>query len=210
MASEYRLRVLKEHQLIKLAKAGDKKALSMIILRYEAMVKRIASKYYAPGGDQNDIIQIGYVGLIQAVFNYDESKKTKFSSFAYTNIESEIKSFITALNRKKNKVLSEAVSLESMYPESSEDSGYYIFEMLSRFDLERSVLVDYFYERATENLSEKEKEMVMMWLEKYPYKEISKKLGVSVKKVDNTIQKFKKIITDFANFIVYAVNIANI
>ncbi|GAB6189422.1 sigma-70 family RNA polymerase sigma factor [Marinitoga arctica] len=190
--SKYKLRTLRVETLIKLAQTGDKEAMNMIMVKFEPMIKSIASKYYGAWAEFQDLVQIGFVGLIQGVYSFDETNKTKFSTFAYLNISSEIKSFLTYLNRLKNKVLSDAVSIESMFEDYSEDSDYY-FEMPSETDLHQSVIYDYIFERSIEQMKDIEKSIVKMWLENNSYEEISKTLDLPKKKVDNTIQKFKKV-----------------
>ncbi|WP_129407924.1 sigma-70 family RNA polymerase sigma factor [Marinitoga lauensis] len=190
--SKYKLRTLRVEALIKLAQSGDKEAMNMIMVKFEPMIKSIASKYYGAWAEFQDLVQIGFVGLIQGVYSFDETNKTKFSTFAYLNISSEIKSFLTYLNRLKNKVLSDAVSIESMFEDYSEDSDYY-FEVPSETDLYQSVVYNYIFERSIEQMKDIEKEIVRMWLDNNSYDEISKELEISKKKVDNTIQKFKKV-----------------
>ncbi|WGS64771.1 sigma-70 family RNA polymerase sigma factor [Marinitoga aeolica] len=190
--SKYKLRTLRVEGLIKLAQSGDKEAMNLIMVKFEPMIKSIASKYYGAWAEFQDLVQIGFVGLIQGVYSFDETNKTKFSTFAYLNISSEIKSFLTYLNRLKNKVLSDAVSIESMFEDYSEDSDYY-FEVPSETDLYQSVVYNYIFERSIEQMKDIEKEIVKMWLDNNSYDEISKEINISKKKVDNTIQKFKKV-----------------
>lgn len=190
--SKYKLRTLRVESLIKLAQSGDKEAMNMIMVKFEPMIKSIASKYYGAWAEFQDLVQIGFVGLIQGVYSFDETNKTKFSTFAYLNISSEIKSFLTYLNRLKNKVLSDAVSIESMFEDYSEDSDYY-FEVPSETDLYQSVVYNYIFERSIEQMKDIEKDIVRMWLDNNSYDEISEELNITKKKVDNTIQKFKKV-----------------
>ncbi|SHE52567.1 RNA polymerase, sigma 30 subunit, SigH [Marinitoga hydrogenitolerans DSM 16785] len=190
--SKYKLRTLRVESLIKLAQSGDKEAMNMIMVKFEPMIKSIASKYYGAWAEFQDLVQIGFVGLIQGVYSFDENNNTKFSTFAYLNISSEIKSFLTYLNRLKNKVLSDAVSIESMFEDYSEDSDYY-FEVPSETDLYQSVVYNYIFERSIEQMKEIEKDIVKMWLDNNSYEEISEELNIAKKKVDNTIQKFKKV-----------------
>ncbi|KAF2955379.1 sigma-70 family RNA polymerase sigma factor [Marinitoga sp. 38H-ov] len=202
--SKYKLRTLRVESLIKLAQSGDKEAMNMIMVKFEPMIKSIASKYYGAWAEFQDLVQIGFVGLIQGVFSYDENNNTKFSTFAYLNISSEIKSFLTYLNRLKNKILSDATSIESMFEEYSEDSDYY-FEVPSETDLHQSIIYNYIFERSLEKMKDVEKEIVKLWLENSSYDEISNILNISKKKVDNTVQKFKKVansVMDYVNTVI--------
>jgi RNA polymerase sporulation-specific sigma factor len=204
--SKYKLRTLRVESLIKLAQSGDKEAMNLIMVKFEPMIKSIASKYYGAWADFQDLVQIGFVGLIQGVFSFDENNNTKFSTFAYLNISSEIKSFLTYLNRLKNKVLSDATSIESMFEDYSEDSDYY-FEVPSETDLHQSVIYDYIFEKSLEKMKDIEKEIIKLWLDNSSYDEISEILDISKKKVDNTVQKFKKVANTVMNYINDAITI---
>lgn len=187
----YKLRGLNLNRLIELSQIGDKEALGMILEKFEPMIKSIVSNYYGTWLEYEDFLQIGFVGLIQAVYNFRNDANTKFSSFAYMNISSEIKSFITYLNRNKHKVLTEAVSIENTDENFSESGDYYIENIDSQ---EKDFLKEYFFSKSVEQLKEDEKNIIKLWGYGYSYQEISDKLKVSTKKVDNTLQKIKKIL----------------
>ncbi|PNR95955.1 sigma-70 family RNA polymerase sigma factor [Petrotoga sp. 9PWA.NaAc.5.4] len=187
----YKLRGLNLNRLIELSQIGDKEALGMILEKFEPMIKSIVSNYYGTWLEYEDFLQIGFVGLIQAVYNFRNDANTKFSSFAYMNISSEIKSFITYLNRNKHKVLTEAVSIENTDENFSESGDYYIENIDSQ---EKDFLKEYLFSKSVEELKEDEKNIIKLWGYGYSYQEISDKLKVSTKKVDNTLQKIKKIL----------------
>ena len=189
----YIMRRLNVNRLVKLSKVGDMEAMGMILEKFEPMVKSVVAKYYGAWADFEDFMQIGYVGLMQAVFNFKEDSGSKFSTFAYLNISSEIKSFLTYLNRQKNKVLTEAMSIENTFEDFNENSEYYIEAPEST---EPDILNNYFINQCVKELSNDEKEIIDLWFENYTYKEISKNLNIKRKKVDNTIQKIKRIVND--------------
>jgi len=189
----YIMRRLNVNRLVQLSKVGDMEAMGMILEKFEPMVKSVVAKYYGAWADFEDFMQIGYVGLMQAVFNYKDNSGSKFSTFAYLNISSEIKSFLTYLNRQKNKVLTEAMSIENTFQEFNETSEYYIEAPEST---EPDILTQYFINECVKELNDDEKDIINLWFKNYTYKEISKDLEIKRKKVDNTIQKIKRILTD--------------
>ncbi|WP_232521306.1 sigma-70 family RNA polymerase sigma factor [Tepiditoga spiralis] len=186
------LRRMNIYKLIKYAQIGDNEAMGMILEKFEPMAKSVSAKYYGTWADFEDFVQVGFVGLIQAVYNYKETSNTKFSTFAYLNISSEIKSFITYLNRQKNKVLTEAIDIDNTLDDSSEN-GESFFE--TGEDEFKNILVSYIIDSSIETLKDDEKEMINLWRKGYSYSEISKKLKIKNKKIDNTIQKLKKILS---------------
>jgi RNA polymerase sporulation-specific sigma factor len=189
----YILRRMSLKRLIELSQIGDNQAMGLILEKFEPMVKSIISKYYGTWADFEDFTQIGFVGLIQAVYNFKEDSNTKFSTFAYLNISSEIKSFLTYLNRQKNKVLTEAVSMESNDDNFNENSDYY-FE--NPEDNQDNNFLTYLIEDTIQDMKDEEQEILKLWFRGYSYNEVSEKLEVKNKKVDNTIQKVKKILVE--------------
>ncbi len=189
---KYGLRGKRTEVLVELAQAGLKEALDLIIERYYPMVVKIASNYFAPWAEFEDIVQSGLVGLMKAVYYYSPGK-SKFSTFAWRSIDSEIKSFLTYLNRKKNQVLSDAVSIDSLSESEDDEEIGYAFGGDSA-DVSRSAIVWYIMDSVMEDLSDLEKEIFSMWQNGYSYSEISENLSVSTKKVDNTVQKVKRML----------------
>lgn len=179
--------------LIELAQAGDKEALGIILEKFEPMIKSISSKYFSAWADFEDFVQIGFVGLIQAVFNYKKDASSKFSTFAYLNISSEVKSFLTYLNRQKNKVLTEAISMENIYDDYNEDSDYFFEDPQED---RASFLLNYLIHDSITDMNDSEQDILKLWFKGFTYNEISDELNIKNKKVDNTIQKIKKILSD--------------
>lgn len=161
------------------------------------MVCRICSKYYAPWAEFEDMVQSALVGLIKAVYYY-QPDKSGFTSFAWRNVESELKSFLTFLNRKKNKLLTDAVSMDLLASsEDSEETGY-SFEDTVR-STARNALGEMIIERVKNFLNELEVDIFQMWLDGFSYEEIQTTLNVNFKKVDNTIQKVRRIVKEKIN-----------
>ncbi|RKX49326.1 MAG: RNA polymerase subunit sigma-70, partial [Thermotoga sp.] len=161
---KYRLRGKNVEQLVDLAQSGLRDALEMIIEKYYPMVLKISSKYYAPWAEKDDIVQNGLVGLIKAVFYYNK-EKSGFTSFAWRSIEAEIQSFLTYLNRKKNKILSEAVSVDAFTEDGEGESSYFMSDY--KLTTSRKAIVEYLIEEVMKFLSEEEKEIFSMWLNGY-------------------------------------------
>ena len=188
---KYGLRGKRTEVLVELAQAGLKEALEIIIERYYPMVVKIASNYFATWAEFEDIVQSGLVGLMKAVYYYSPGK-SKFSTFAWRSIDSEIKSFLTYLNRKKNQLLSDAISMDSFSDEDEDEEIGYAFG--EDEGISKKAIIWYIMDSVMEELSELEKEIFSMWYNGYSYSEISENLDVNQKKVDNTIQKIKRLL----------------
>ncbi len=189
---KYRLRGRRTEVLVEMAQAGLKEAVDIIIERFYPMVVKISSNYYAPWAEDEDIIQSGLVGLLKAIYYYNPGK-SKFSTFAWRSIDSEIKSFLTYLNRKKNQVLSDALSIDGLNVENEDEESAYSFgadgENVSRY-----AVSSYIMESVKDKLKDIEKEIFSMWINGYSYSEISENLNINQKKVDNTVQKVKRLL----------------
>ncbi|WP_052465283.1 sigma-70 family RNA polymerase sigma factor [Thermotoga profunda] len=196
MNIKYRLRTKKVEELVNLAQAGLKEALDLLVEKYYPMVMKISSKYYAPWADFQDLVQNGLVGLIKAVYYY-QPDKSGFSSFAWRSIESELKSFLTFLNRKKNRMLTDAVSVDLLTSEDSEETGY-SFQDIS-FSTARQAIASIIMEKIYELLSDLEVQIIQMWIDGVSYEQIEQELGVNFKKVDNTVQKLKRLLKEKIN-----------
>ena len=79
-----------DNELIKLARNGDKKALETILLRYKPLVHKKSQPYYLAGGDDDDIVQEGLIGLYKAVMDFDSEKFPLFNVFAGVCVERRI------------------------------------------------------------------------------------------------------------------------
>ncbi len=185
---KYKFRTKSTLELVKLAQDGVQEATNFVVKRYYPMVLKISGKYYPQWGGKDDLIQNGLVGILKAIYYY-RSGKSSFTSFAWKSIDSEIKSFLTYLNRRKNKMLTDSMKLDMLIDESAEDK-------LSDFGYEQNMIDGYILEEFMEEcknvLSNEEFEIFEMYLQHVPYKEISRIAKRNTKYVDNTLQKVKK------------------
>ncbi len=81
-------------QLLPLAKAGDAEAMNMLIEANLPLVTSISKKFINRGYDYEDIYQIGCMGLVKAINNFDDNYNVKFSTYAVPMIIGEIKRFL--------------------------------------------------------------------------------------------------------------------
>lgn len=193
----YKLRKMSTEELIEYAQTGTQEAIELIVERYHDMVYKLSQQYYGTWAEKSDIIQNGFVGLLKAIFYYDSEKKTNFNTFAWMNINSEMKTFLTYLNRKKNKMLSESISFEDIIHDTQDDEEGTYFVKKEMQDIYENpykdmLVVEKTLDTLKREVSEQEFRVFNLFLEKYTYDEIAKKEKMKKKKVDNTIQKCKK------------------
>lgn len=178
-----------ESEILKKAKENDPESLEILILRYKALVCKIARGYFlVSGGDTDDLIQEGMVGLLKAIREYREDKNTTFASFAALCVSNKVKDVIRSLYRDKRQSPAPSLSLS----EEGEDG---ILGAASNMDpyaiyASREEQRD-FYIKAKKLLSRLQLEVLKLYLEGYSYKEIADKLSVPPKTVDNALSAAK-------------------
>ena len=80
-------------ELLMKAQAGDKEAREQLVQKNIGLVKSIVSRYTARGVEKEDLIQIGMIGLIKAIDNFDTTYEVRFSTYAVPMIAGEIRRF---------------------------------------------------------------------------------------------------------------------
>lgn len=146
-------------QLLPLAKAGDAEAMNMLIEANLPLVTSISKKFINRGYDYEDIYQIGCMGLVKAINNFDDNYNVKFSTYAVPMIIGEIKRFlrddgiikvsrnVKSLAKKLHfdkEALTKKLNREPTIDELAEFSGMNKEEIL--FALESSASMQYLYE----------------------------------------------------------------
>lgn len=146
-------------QLLPLAKAGDAEAMNMLIEANLPLVTSISKKFINRGYDYEDIYQIGCMGLVKAINNFDNNYNVKFSTYAVPMIIGEIKRFlrddgiikvsrnVKSLAKKLHfdkEALTKKLNRDPSIEELAEFSGMNKEEIL--FALESSASMQYLYE----------------------------------------------------------------
>jgi len=103
----------KDEELIKQLRLGDERIMEFILDKYKPFVRKKANTMYLIGGETEDLIQEGMIGLFKAIRDYDEEKESSFYHFAELCINRQIYTVIEAYNRKKHAPLNTYVSLYS-------------------------------------------------------------------------------------------------
>src|SRR6202158_1525951 len=99
--------------LIALAKTGDPNAYDRLVRRYHGFVRLKSSSYFLAGGDSDDLIQEGLVGLYKAVRDFRADKETSFRSFAELCVTRQIITAIKTATRFKHQALNNSVSFSN-------------------------------------------------------------------------------------------------
>lgn len=191
---------LSDEDIICLIRSNDSNAMDYMMNRYKNLVRKKAKALYLIGGDRDDLIQEGMIGLYKAIRDYNTDKDSSFFNFADLCISRQIYSAINASNRKKNLPLNTYVSLYTpAYSDSSD-----IEEKASLVDLmyedkksnpeelvidkENTNMLEY---ELVRHLSPFEKNVLDLYLEDFSYLQIADKLKKEPKSIDNALQRIK-------------------
>ena len=102
--------VMTDEKLIELSRDGKDEVIDYLLDKYKGLVRRKARTMFLVGGDTDDLIQEGMIGLYKAVRDYDVRKEASFLTFANLCIDRQIYSAINASNRKKHSPLNSYIS----------------------------------------------------------------------------------------------------
>ncbi|MDO5403131.1 MAG: RNA polymerase sporulation sigma factor SigH [Eubacteriales bacterium] len=191
--------------LIALYQEGDEKAIDQLFERYKNLVRKKAKAMFLAGGDSDDLIQEGMIGLYKAVRDYHTDKEATFATFASMCINRQIITAVTTSNRKKNSPLNGYVSLDQP-ARSDEDYDMKLIDVIqsgSEQDPEK-LLIDREYTKNLQELVEAamspfERQVLAMYMEGKDYIEISRQLGKPTKSIDNAIQRIRNKVDKIKN-----------
>ncbi len=191
--------ILSDNELICGARNGNNEYIDILFARYKPLAKKISRRYFLAGGDQDDTFQEAMIGLFKGFQSYKISSNSDFKSFATLCITRQIQSAIKSANRLKNKMLTEAISLNNQgafeYADDL-DGEEYSFVLPSNLpDAENTLIskenVDEMLKEINENLSALEKQVLHCYLEGKSYKEIAIAIDKSIKSVENALTRIK-------------------
>ena len=187
-----------DEQLLCDYKNGNQEIMDYLMVKYKSMVRKKARAMYLLGGENEDLIQEGMIGLIKAVRDFDVTQKTSFSSFAELCVSRQMYSAIEASNRKKHLPLNSYVSLYEDSEQVGEGRSLPLIDTIeSSKENDPEVLyfgkeyTEAFAEQLNELLSPLENHVLYLHLMGTDYRTIAELLGKSPKSVDNALQRIK-------------------
>src|SRR5262245_19823872 len=192
-------RELEDLQLALRARNGDKPALDALIRRYTGFVRLKASSYFLAGGEAEDLIQEGLIGLYKAVRDFRPDKETSFRSFAELCVTRQIITAIKTATRFKHGPLNAYVSF-SQSPAGQDGEGEVTLGdalpgpsvddpsgcVISTEELQSLVFC------LGTGLSRLESDALRMYLEGSSYEQMAAALGCDTKSIDNALQRVKR------------------
>jgi RNA polymerase sporulation-specific sigma factor len=185
--------------LIALAKQGSADAYDRIVRRYYGFVRLKASSYFLAGGDSDDLIQEGLVGLYKAVRDYRTDRESSFRNFAELCITRQIITAVKTATRNKHTPLNQYISFSSSPAGATGDLEPTLDEMIPGSPVHDPVnqVISSEELRAlvaciSTALSELESRVLSLYLDGHSYEEVGQRLGCDCKTVDNALQRVKR------------------
>ena len=188
---------LTDEELITLFRDGDQEAMEMLLNKYKEMVLRKAKSMYILGGDSDDLIQEGMLGLFKAVRDYDCGRDASFRTFAQLCVTRQLYTAVKASSRKKHLPLNTAISLSRPVREDGEEDEEFLdcleadassnpeVYLIGQEEMER------LEEKIEKELSPFEKQVLELHLTGMGYVEIAHVLNRDEKSTDNALQRIR-------------------
>lgn len=186
-----------DEAIVEIARTGDVDAQEYLINKYKNYVRAKAQTYFLLGGDKEDLIQEGMIGMYKAIRDFRSDKLSSFRAFAELCITRQIITAIKTATRQKHIPLNSYVSLNK--PIYDEDSDRTLLDVITGnkvTDPEELIISREEFteieEKMGELLSSLEWKVLMYYLEGKSYQEIAEDLGRHVKSIDNALQRVKR------------------
>ena len=182
-----------DEELIEKLRQGEDDITDYILEKYKPLVRKKTIAMYLIGGETEDLIQEGMIGLFKAIRDYKPDKDASFYHFAELCINRQLYSALEASNRKKHQPLNSYISLsEQEHPDAvaaellvDKESGP------EQTVIEQEVWEEY-KKRLAQKLSRMENQVLQYYLDGNHYIQIAEMMGKSPKSIDNALQRIRQ------------------
>ena len=182
-----------DEELIEKLRQGENDITDYILEKYKPLVRKKTNAMYLIGGETEDLIQEGMIGLFKAIRDYRPDKDASFYHFAELCINRQLYSALEASNRKKHQPLNSYISLSDQ-----DNQGAVAAELLvdqergpEQMVIEQELWEEY-KKRLEQNLSKMENKVLQYYLNGNHYIQIAEIMGKSPKSIDNALQRIRQ------------------
>ena len=200
MKTAVKYEALSDEEIISGIHDGDQPAVDYLLEKYKYLVRSKAKALFLIGGDRDDLIQEGMIGLYKAIRDYQSDKDNSFFNFADLCISRQIYSAIKASNRKKNIPLNTYISLYTpAYGENSDaEEKEELVDIIHQkyvlnpeelvIDKENTSMIEY---ELVRRLSDLENQVLSLYMQDLKYTQIAEVLKKEPKTIDNALTRIK-------------------
>ncbi len=182
-----------DEELIQSLRDGRSEIMDFILEKYKYLVRRRANVMFLMGGEPEDLIQEGMIGLFKAIRDFRQEKEASFYHFADLCVTRQIYRAVEASQRKKHQPLNSYISLNAGEGEQGS-----LLEMLSTMESANpeQLLIDQENVAAMEAqmnhvLSKMEREVMSYYLQGLNYHQIAQVMKKKPKAIDNALQRIR-------------------
>ena len=191
--------LMADEQLIRKLRGGETAITDYIMDKYKNLVRKKAKAMFLLGGENDDLIQEGMIGLFKAVRDYDESQETSFYSFADLCISRQMYTAIKLSQRQKHMPLNSYISLYEQEDNDEENKRQPLIDLLQteKDNNPEELFLDKEYfsmmeQELKRRLSDLESRVLHLHLMGEDYRSIARLLDKSPKSIDNALQRIKQ------------------
>lgn len=200
MKTETKYDILSDEEIVIRIQEGEQPAIDFLLEKYKYLVRNKAKALFLIGGDRDDLIQEGMIGLYKAIRDFRSDKDNYFFNFADLCISRQIYSAIKASNRKKNIPLNTYISLYTpAYADNSDnEEKETLVDIIHQkyvsnpeelvIDKENTSMIEY---ELVRRLSDLEKRVLDLYMQDLKYIQIAEVLSKNPKTIDNALTRIK-------------------
>ena len=189
--------------LLEKAKFGDENSIEKLLTEYKPLVNKIARSYFLTGGDIEDLVQEGMIGLYKAIKTFKKEKTASFLTYAGTCIKNQIQTAVRIASSEKNMILSTAVPIDSKtnFDDEEEEIEIVLPSPLPKPDekVENKENFAQITKKIVKALSPLELKILIFYLKGFSYSEIAQQNNISKKSVDNALSRIKNKLSFLKN-----------
>lgn len=182
-------------EIIEKIRSGDEKAFEQLLEDHHRMIYSIINSYNLESGDyaidKLDLYQEASLALYEAVFSFEEKRNVRFSSYAYMVMRGRILNVLRHYYRTYRE--------ENHSIDVSENPDCYgafaVSDIPFRYHREQEFLKN--YRRFMNGLSIEDRKIIELRNRKLSYKQISEKMNISTKRIDNRLASLRRSIKAF-------------
>ena len=190
-------------ELIEKAQNGDENAIEKLLSNYKPLVNKIARSYFLTGGDIEDLVQEGMIGLYKAIKTFKKGKTASFMTYAGTCVKNQIQTAVRIASSEKNMVLSTALPIDSKesFDDEEEEIEIVLPSPLPKPDekIENKENFAQITKQIVKSLSPLELKILISYLKGFNYSEIAQQNNISKKSVDNALSRIKNKLSFLKN-----------
>lgn len=182
-----------DEELIQMLRSGDAEIADYIMEKYKPLVRKKTNAMYLIGGETEDLIQEGMIGLFKAVRDFNPEKEASFFSFAELCISRQLYSALEASNRKKHIPLNTYISFSNQ----DDSDGVNLEQVLTDATVSPEQLMienetkEEFFQHLEEKLSPMERKVLSLYLDGNTYTQIAELMDKAPKSIDNSLQRIR-------------------